>query len=70
MDYPPRNDGPEDDEPRDGGPHEAAHYIKASLDDLGRMARRHGHDMLGYLLDMAHMEADEILRRGSRRSGH
>jgi hypothetical protein len=32
------------------------------------MARRHGHGMLGYLLDMAHMEAEEIVRRGGRRS--
>jgi hypothetical protein len=46
----------------DGGPDEAAHYIKGSLADLSRMARRHGHDLLAYLLDMAHLEADEILR--------
>jgi hypothetical protein len=26
------------------------------------MARRHGHDLLAYLLDMAHLEAEEILR--------
>lgn len=29
------------------------------------MARCHHHDMLGYLLDMAYLEADDILRRGS-----
>jgi hypothetical protein len=30
---------------------------------LAQLSRRHGHDMLGYLLDMAQMEADEIVRR-------
>jgi hypothetical protein len=32
------------------------------------MARRHGHDVLAYLLDMAHLETEEILRlRGLRK---
>jgi hypothetical protein len=63
---------PGDDPPGEGGPEEAARYIKSALADLSQMARRHGHDMLGYLLDMAHMEAEEIVRlRGKRRSsGH
>ncbi|MDB5654098.1 MAG: hypothetical protein JWQ94_1711 [Tardiphaga sp.] len=52
---------------RDGGPDEAALYIKAVIGDLSQMARRHGHDMLGYLLDMAQMEADQILRRRGKR---
>jgi hypothetical protein len=30
--------------------------------ELSQMARRHGHDMLGYLLDMAVMETDQIVR--------
>lgn len=47
----------------EGGPEEAAHYIKSAVQDLSRMARRHGHDMLAYLLDMAHLETEEILRR-------
>ena len=51
----------------DGGPEEAALYIKRAIAELSQMARRHGHDMLGYLLDMAQMEADEIVRR--RRGG-
>ncbi|MBC7585551.1 hypothetical protein FNL55_17140 [Tardiphaga sp. vice352] len=46
----------------DGGPEEAALYIKSTIVDLSQMARRHGHDMLGYLLDMAVMEADEVAR--------
>jgi hypothetical protein len=48
---------------RSGGPDEAALYIKSAIADLSQMARRHGHDMLGYLLDMAQLEADEIVRR-------
>ena len=46
----------------DGGPEEAALYIKSASAELSHMARRHGHDMLGYLLDMALMEADDIVR--------
>ena len=46
----------------DGGPEEAALYIKSAIAELSQMARRHGHDMLGYLLDMARMEADQIVR--------
>jgi hypothetical protein len=52
----------------DGGPEEAALYIKSTVLDLSRMARRHGHDVLAYLLDMAHLETEEILRlRGLRK---
>jgi hypothetical protein len=52
-----------DDQPQgDGGPEEAALYIKSAVRDLSRMARRHRHDMLAYLLDMAHLETEEILR--------
>ena len=47
----------------DGGPQEAALYIKSAIAELSHMARRHGHDMLGYLLDMAQMEAEDIVRR-------
>lgn len=54
---------PDDDlPPGDGGPAEAAHYIKGALRDLSHMARRHQMDMLAYLLDMARMEAEERLR--------
>lgn len=48
--------------PGDGGPDEAALYIKGAVLDLSQMARRHGHDVLAYLLDMAHLETEEILR--------
>jgi hypothetical protein len=47
---------------RDGGPGEAASYIAAQIADLAHIARRHKHDTLGFLLDMALMEAQEIIR--------
>ncbi|WPO40109.1 hypothetical protein [Tardiphaga sp. 42S5] len=57
---------PDDQARGDGGPEEAALYIKSDIKsavrDLSRMARRHRHDMLAYLLDMAHLETEEILR--------
>jgi hypothetical protein len=46
----------------DGGPDEAACFLAAAVADLGLIARRHGLDTLGYLLDMAQMEAEEIVR--------
>jgi hypothetical protein len=59
---PPRGRGPSGN----GGPEEAALYIKSAIAELAQMARRHHHDMLGYLLDMAQFEAEEILRRCAR----
>ena len=59
---------PDDPAQGDGGPEEAALYIKGAVRDLSRMARQHRHDMLAYLLDMAHLETEEILRlRGLRK---
>jgi hypothetical protein len=49
-----------DEPPRDGGPEEAASFIAEQVADLAQLARRHGHDRLGLLLDMAVMEAQEI----------
>jgi hypothetical protein len=49
-----------DEPPQDGGPEEAAGFIAEQVVDLARLARRHGHDTLGLLLDMAVMEAQEI----------
>ncbi len=51
-------DGP----PRDGGPDEAAIFIAETVSDLSEVARRHGLDMLRFLLDMAQMEAEERVR--------
>jgi hypothetical protein len=55
-----------DGEPRDGGPEEAATFIAEAVSDLSRVARRHGLDMLGFLLDMAQMEAEERIRHGEK----
>ena len=56
---PPR----EDDRPGDSGPGEAARFVSATTGELAQLSRRHGLEMLGYLLEMAQMEADEIVRR-------
>ncbi|WP_398484305.1 hypothetical protein [Tardiphaga sp.] len=56
------SDNDNDQPPGDGGPAEAAHYIKGAVHDLARLARRHHLDMLAYLLDMAHLEAEERFR--------
>ena len=52
--------------PRDGGPAEAAGFIAEGVADLSRMARRHGLDLLGFLLDMAQLEAEERARDGEK----
>ncbi len=41
-----------------GDPGSVARYIEALSADLAEMARRHGLDTLGYLLDMARLEAE------------
>jgi len=56
---------------RDGGPKEAAAFIAEHLIGLARLARHHKLDMLGFLLDMALMEAKEIVgaAAGARKAG-
>ena len=49
----------------DGDPVEAASFIFGAVAELSQLAKRHRLDMLGYLLDMAQLEADEIVRRGA-----
>ncbi|ABA04972.1 hypothetical protein Nwi_1711 [Nitrobacter winogradskyi Nb-255] len=72
---PNRNEELRDDEsclgdpPGDGGPDEAAHYLAGAVADLALIARRHGLDTLGYLLDMAQLEAEEIVRLRTARKG-
>ena len=41
-------------------PDSAAHYIAAMAGELAKMARRNGLDALGYILEMARIEADQI----------
>ncbi|HEY4203847.1 MAG TPA: hypothetical protein VGM35_02425 [Xanthobacteraceae bacterium] len=46
----------------DGGPTEAASFIAQAVAELAAMARRHRLDTLGFLLDMAQLEAEEQVR--------
>lgn len=41
-----------------------ANYVAALSADLAEMARRHGLQTLGYLLDMARLEAENESRHG------
>jgi hypothetical protein len=45
-------------QPKDG--QQAAAYVADLTADLARMARNHGLEALGYLLDMARLEARSI----------
>lgn len=54
----------------DGGPNEAAAFISDAIVDLTALARRHGHQTLGFLLDMAQMEADDLARRHHKAADH
>jgi hypothetical protein len=51
----------------EGGPDEAAAFIAEASADLSRLARRHRLDLLGHLLRMAQLEAEEHLRLRSKR---
>ncbi|NVN86650.1 MAG: hypothetical protein HXX15_11240 [Rhodopseudomonas sp.] len=52
-----------------GGPGEAASYLAEAIADLAHLARIHRLDMLCYLLEMALLEAQEMVRlRGARSS--
>jgi hypothetical protein len=46
-----------------GGPLEAADYVASAAADLAVMAHRHGLNTLGFLLEMARMEAEEVGRQ-------
>jgi hypothetical protein len=57
------------DENDDGGsangqetPDSAAHYIAAMTGELAKIARRNGLDALGYILEMARIEADQVTK--------
>ena len=53
----------EADEPTgDGGPDEAARFIAGAVSELALMARVHRLDMLAHVLDMAQMEAEDLIR--------
>lgn len=52
---------PVDDEPTDRDA--AAAYIATLTGELARLSRRFGYDALGYILDMARLEAENACRR-------
>ena len=45
--------------------HATADYIHDMTDELGRMAEEAGFDLLAYILDMAHIEAEHVKKRTS-----
>jgi hypothetical protein len=51
----------------EGGPDEAVAFIAETVAELARLARRHRLEMLGHLLGMAQLEAEERLRLRSKR---
>jgi hypothetical protein len=62
-----KNRQPRADEPRgDGGPDEAASFIAETAADLARLAQRHRLEMLGHLLRMSQLEAEEHVRLRSK----
>ena len=50
-------------QPENGDRAAAANYVASLSADLGEIARRHGLDTLGYILDMARLEAENASRR-------
>jgi hypothetical protein len=62
-----KDEGSRTDEPNgDGGPDEAAAFIAETVADLVRLAGRHRLGMLGFLLGMAQLEAEERVRLRSK----
>ena len=49
---------------------EAAAYIASLSGDLASMARRYGLNTLGYLLDMAKLEAENATKLDGSSGGH
>jgi hypothetical protein len=54
---------PSGERPGDGGPLETATLVAETARDLARVARRHDLTMLGFLLDMVILEADDEVKR-------
>lgn len=54
---------------KDGGPGEAASFIAEAVAELVQVSRRHGLDTLGYLLEMAQLEAGEVARQRLKSGG-
>jgi hypothetical protein len=54
----------------DGGPDEAARFIAGAVSELAPMARVHRLETLAHLLDMAQMEAEDLVRAHAMRNSH
>ena len=50
-------------------PAAVADYVAAMSGDLAVMARRHGMETLGYLLEMARLEAENVTRHNNGPNG-
>jgi hypothetical protein len=57
---------PTDERGGEGGPDEAAAFIAETVAELVKLAERHRLEVLGHLLGMAQLEAEERLRTRSR----
>jgi glutamate synthase domain-containing protein 2 len=44
-------------------PDQAAQYIASLTHELAEIARRNGLDTLGHILEMARLEADQLIKR-------
>jgi hypothetical protein len=55
------------DERGEGGPDEAVAFIAETVVELVKLAQRHRLEVLGHLLGMAQLEAEEHLRTRSKR---
>jgi hypothetical protein len=65
-----RSDFPEKDPlARDGGPVEAASFIAETVAELAQLSRCHGLHMLGHLLEMTQLEAEDFVARRGRSGG-
>ena len=58
---------PTDQWGEEGGPDEAVAFIAETVAELVKLAERHRIEVLGHLLGMAQLEAEERLRTRSRR---
>ena len=56
--------GPDDNDGSNGKetPDSAAFYIATMAEELAKLARRNGLDALGFILEMARIEADQVTR--------
>ena len=57
---------PADETGEEGGPDEAVAFIAETVAELVKLAERHRLEVLGHLLGMAQLEAEERLRTRSK----